>query len=223
MPNRSSDAADRAWRPIESAPEIELFAVGRDGQLLVEPDGEERDVPGDAVRWSNVFASIFGRPEDHGSGRRQADALRMGDEFTRRWIGQAAGNGETLPRTRATSEEILVTVLAHPTLAAECAASGVVLDATPRLTVDPHSLRSERRDLVWDARIRPLLRARDAKLRLYGSASANVTILTLTPTQPRRIASRWFIRAGVKAMTTVRDRLDGELRRSFGSSMRRPA
>ena len=43
------------------------------------------------------------------------------------------------------------------------------------------------------------------------AASGNVTVLTLSPDRPRRIAARGFLRVGLRTMTELRDRLAAEV------------
>ncbi|MEL6893079.1 MAG: hypothetical protein AAFP84_15915, partial [Actinomycetota bacterium] len=107
------------------------------------------------------FVAIFGSP---------AEIQPLGQtsiEHRRRSIGQAASGGETLDRRRkGSSDDVLVTLLAHPAIAADRAVAGQALQASRRLRVDIDGRRSERRDLVFDASLRTLLwRRRSARLR----------------------------------------------------------
>ncbi len=153
------------------------------------------------------FTAIFGSP----------NAVRpLGQESVdhrRRGMANAAGGGETLDRRqRGASDDVLVTLLAHPAVAAERVVEGTAFSASRRLRVDIAGRRSERRDVVFDASLRTVLwHRRAARLRVYGSASMNVTVLTLTPAVARRRPSRWFVRAGNRAMEQVAERLADEV------------
>ncbi|MEM1332044.1 MAG: hypothetical protein AAGG08_01185 [Actinomycetota bacterium] len=153
------------------------------------------------------FTAIFGDP----------DAIRplgeVGLEHRRRGMAAAAGGGEVLDRRRkGSSDDVLVTLLAHPANAADRAVNGHALQASRRLAVETSGRRTERRDLVFDARLRTLFWwHRAARLRLYGSASMNVTVLTLTPAVARARPSRWFLRAGTRAMERVVEALAADV------------
>jgi hypothetical protein len=89
------------------------------------------------------------------------------------------------------------------------------LDVAPCLQVDRDSLAARHNELRWDARLRTMpWRRRAAHLRVYGSPSANVTVLTLSPLRPRKVATRAFLRRGMRAMTALRDQLDRDVHRS---------
>ena len=168
------------------------------------------DAPHDAVAdddGGDEFTRIFGDP---------AAMRTLGDasiEHRRRGLATAAGGGDTLDRRKkGSSDDVLVTLLAHPASTADQAVHGTALAASRRLRVDVAGRRTERRDLVFDASLRTILwLRRPARLRLYGSASMNVTILTLTPATARRRPSRWFVRAGYRAMERVLDQLESEV------------
>lgn len=169
---------------------------GSDETGAVDDDGEV----------APEFVAIFGAP----------DVRLLGHEsihHRRRGFAVAAGGGDTLDRRqRGASDDVLVTLLAHPANAAEQAVHGHSLRAVRRLRVDVDARRSERRDLVFDASLRTVLWfRRPARLRLYGSASRNVTILTLAPAQARRRPSRWFVRAGTRAMERIVERLAADV------------
>ena len=161
----------------------------------------------DADDAATEFTAIFGDPA----------AMRvLGDasiEHRRRGMATAAGGGDVLDRRKkGSSDDVLVTLLAHPASTADQAVHGTALSASRRLRVDIEGRRSERLDLVFDASLRTFLwRRRPARLRLYGSASMNVTILTLTPAVARRRPSRWFVRAGYRAMERVLEQLEAEV------------
>ena len=186
-----------------------------DGRARHQDDGREdtdlrrAHIASDRTRREpgGEFVAIFGSP---------AEMRPLGQESVahrRRGMANAAGGGEVLDRRqRGASDDVLVTLLAHPAMAAERAVIGSALAASGRLRVDLDARRSERRDVVFDASLRTFLwRRRPARLRLYGSASMNVTILTLTPRVARRRPSRWFVRAGNRAMERVVERLAAEV------------
>lgn len=187
--------------------------------MWAEPDADSPDEWGDPDEGlastdsvetpepASEFTTIFGDP---------ATMRVLGDssiEHRRRGMAAAAGGGETLDRRqKGSSDDVLVTLLAHPATTADQAVNGTALRASRRLRVDVSGRRSERRDLVFDASLRTFLWwRRPARLRLYGSASMNVTILTLTPAVPRRRSSRWFVRAGYRAMERVVEELEAEV------------
>lgn len=107
-------------------------------------------------------------------------------------------------------EEILVTLRSRPTVAREIAAAVPVFESgLRRLRVDPATIRRGQRELSWDAVLRaPLWRRRRATLKLFASPSSNVSVLTLTPKRPRRAARSGFIRAGVRALHDICERID---------------
>jgi hypothetical protein len=218
----------RKRHDAEGDQRIEMHFIGDDGAPIDQPAAATE------ADWS--FARIFGRPEDRRdlfeptqeardhtprggpSNARAGTADVRGRGFgaraaaTRRHpLGVAAGNGEEMQRNRRNgcAEEILVTMIAHPTVAGQSAVDSLALTASRRLRIDPATLTTNGSQLAWSASLRTLLwRRRDATLRLYGSPSSNVTILTLTPKRPHKNATRSFIRAGLRTMTDLRDRLD---------------
>lgn len=179
------------------------------------PDARSADpAPGRAAeastprrRPADEFEAIFGSPTEIRPLGQEAIAHR------RRGMASAAGGGEVLDRRqRGTSDDVLVTLLAHPAMAAERAVTGSAFVASRRLRVDLDARRSERRDVVFDASLRTFLwLRRPARLRLYGSASMNVTVLTLTPRVARRRPSRWFVRSGNRAMERIVGQLAAEV------------
>jgi len=136
-------------------------------------------------------------------------------EWHRRFIPPAAtARPVTMERRKDTGhpEEILVTMRCRPPVARDIAtASPVFSPDLRRLRVDVTTLRRDRRELAWDAVIRaPLWRRRPATLRLWASPSSNVSVLTLTPKKPHKVARRGFIRAGVRALHDLSARIDAE-------------
>jgi hypothetical protein len=126
--------------------------------------------------------------------------------------GARLGQAVDEPRRSGFPEEILVTLHADPVTTAERALAGTALRSASRLRIDRSTLRVRRNDVLWRCTLRTgPLRRRPAMVRLYGSPSANVTVLTLSPERPRRVATRGFLRAGLRAMTELRDRLADEV------------
>ena len=163
--------------------------------------------PNDRTKPATEFTAIFGDPTAwRALGDGSIGHHRRGSEAV-------TGGGDTLDRRRkGSSDDVLVTLLAHPASSADQAVNGSALTVSRRLHVDIAGRRSERRDLVFDAALRTFLwRRRPARLRLYGSASMNVTILTLTPAQARRRPSRWFVRSGYRTMERVAEQLAAEV------------
>lgn len=107
-------------------------------------------------------------------------------------------------------EEILVTLRCRPTIAREIAVEGAVFGPRlARLAVAVESLSCDERELSWDVVLRaPIWRRRRSTMRLFASPSANVSILTLTPKRPHRMATNSFIRAGIRALHAVGNRID---------------
>ena len=109
----------------------------------------------------------------------------------------------------------MVTLLAHPVEAVESMVEHDLLDRLERVEVDRDSEQRANQQLSWDARLRTTpWSSRPARLRLYGSPSSNVTILTLTPRRSRRFGSGRFLRAGLSSMFALRDAIVGELAHS---------
>jgi hypothetical protein len=110
-------------------------------------------------------------------------------------------------------EEIQLTLRSRPREAKQAAAGMTELDSTVRrLRVDASTMRATDRELSWDVVLRaPLWRRRRATLRLFASPSSNVSVLTLVPTKPHRVARKHFIRAGVRALAAVCERIDAEV------------
>ncbi len=126
--------------------------------------------------------------------------------------GARLGQAVDEPRRSGFPEEILVTLHADPATTAERALAGTAFRSAPRLLVDRSSLRVRRNDVLWRCTLRTgPWRRRPATVRLYGSPSANVTVLTLSPERPRRVATRGFLRVGLRVMTELRDRLAAEV------------
>jgi hypothetical protein len=115
-------------------------------------------------------------------------------------------------RTAGCREEIQVSVLAHPVVAAELIDDLMLLHDLAGVSVDESSRESHRKQITWDARVRTTPWShRRARLRLYGSPSSNVTVLTLTPIRSRRRGTRLFLRAGLASMFDVRTRVERAL------------
>jgi hypothetical protein len=131
--------------------------------------------------------------------------------------GEGTRSGAPLDQRRSAGcrEEIQVTLLAHPAVTADVIEESGVLDTSSRLVVDAATVRRIDREITWNAEVRttPWTRRR-ARLRLYGSPSANITVLTLTPLRSRRWGVRLFLRSGLRSMFEVRDAAEREIDRS---------
>ena len=169
-----------------------MFFVGSDGEPADESFEPPRTVP-DARQLDPKSLPI---PSIDQAAVRLTPGARVGQPIDE-------------PRRSGFPEEILVTLHSDPRQAAQVALEQGVLDGSPRqLLIDTASLRARRNELVWSATLRTWPWAgRPARLRLYGSPSANVTVLTLTPLHPHRVATRSFLRVGMRTMTELRDRL----------------
>lgn len=130
----------------------------------------------------------------------------------RRGEGSRSGGGIDQARTAGCREEIQVAVLAHPVIAAELIADLALLDEVQHVTIDESSRESIRKQITWQASVRTApWSTRRARLRLYGSPSSNVTVLTLTPIRSRRRGARRFLRVGLDSMFTLRTRVEDAL------------
>lgn len=179
--------------------EIVMFFVGDDGEPVTELDAGPRQSLAERLGIAPTGPPI---PEiDHTTSNLMP--------------GMRVGQGVDEPRRTGFHEEILVTLHADPVDSIQTALSADVLDsAAPRLEVDHDSLAARRNELRWTVRLRTGPgRRRSAHLRVYGSPSSNVTVLTLSPLRPRKVATRSFLRRGMRAMTVVRDELAAEVRR----------
>lgn len=82
--------------------------------------------------------------------------------------------------------------------------------ATPALELDESPPDTERGMAVYEGRLRmpgPLPRRR-VVLRVYPTASANLTVLELLPRHPWVRQTRTYLRAGVPAITDLTDRIE---------------
>lgn len=183
--------------------EIVMFALGPDG----EPDPP--DDPGPQVSLRERLGLVPKLPPV------------VDIDQTRPRLTPAGRLAQTLdePRRNGFPEEILITLHADPVAIAQRAITGAAFEGTSRrLDVDRRTLRARRNDLLWHGTLRTgRWRRRPATVRLYGSPSANVTVLTLSPKRPRRVATRRFLRAGLRALSEVRDHLEAEIVETTGS------
>lgn len=111
------------------------------------------------------------------------------------------------------AEEIQLTLRSRPAVAQPTASEMDDLDSTARrLRVDANTLRRNERELSWDAVLRaPIWRRRRATLKLFASPSSNVSVLTLVPTKPHRVARRHFLRTGIRALENVCRLIDAQV------------
>jgi hypothetical protein len=135
-----------------------------------------------------------------------------GLQHRRRGDGARSSAAIEQARTAGCREEIQVAVLAHPVVAAESLDDLMLFRSVTAVEVDETSRASSRKQITWDATVRttPWTRRR-ARLRLYGSPSSNVTVLTLTPVRSRRRGARRFLRAGLGSLFEWRDRIEQSL------------
>lgn len=117
-------------------------------------------------------------------------------------------------RAAGCREEIQITLLGHPVDIAERVVSESRLEELQRLGLSASSPRgrnlgTKHREIAWDAVVRTIpWRRRRATLRLFGSPSSNVTVLTLTPRRQHRLGVRSFLGVGMRALEHLRDDLE---------------
>lgn len=112
-------------------------------------------------------------------------------------------------RSAGCREEIQVTMLVHPSVATELICGEGVLATATRLDVDAGSERRGANQLTWDVRLRTRpWSSRRSRLRLYGSPSSNVTVMTLTPERSRRRGARRFVSVGLATMTRMSETVE---------------
>lgn len=111
-------------------------------------------------------------------------------------------------------EDVQITLHADPRAVGTVAATGTLFEReVAGLRVDAASLRTHKTELAWEATLRPRFgRRRAAMLRIAPTPSLHITVIRLTPVKPQRIATRSFIRAGLRASYALADRLDAALR-----------
>lgn len=112
-------------------------------------------------------------------------------------------------RSAGCREEIQVTMLVHPSVATELICDGALLATADRLVVDASSERRSSNQLTWDVEVRTRpWSSRRSRLRLYGSPSSNVTVMTLTPVRSRRRGARRFVTVGLATLTGMGDAVE---------------
>jgi hypothetical protein len=111
------------------------------------------------------------------------------------------------------AEEIQLTLRSRPRVAQPTACEMGDLDSTARrLRVDASTLRHNERELSWDAVLRaPIWRRRKVTLKLFASPSSNVSVVTLVPMKPHRVARKHFLRTGIRALEAVSRHIDAEV------------
>lgn len=107
-------------------------------------------------------------------------------------------------------EDVRVTLPIDPREAGSRAVTGALFDTDlDRLRVDASSLRTHKTELSWDASLRTSpWRRRDAILRIAPSPSFHLTVIRLTPVKSQRVATRAFIRAGLRAAYALAAQLE---------------
>lgn len=156
-----------------------------------------------------TLVELFGEPV--GSLAAEPDAVHH------RRRGDAMRNGDMVDQRRAAGclEEIQVSVLAHPVDAVEYIADHELLDGIGSLVVDPSSEERADKQIAWNAGLRTTpWSQRAARLRLYGSPSANVTVITLTPCRSRRFGVRLFLRSGLRVLFELQEQVEQGLAHS---------
>jgi len=184
-----NDDADR-----DALPEIVMFFLGPDGELLDDDADNSSPTVGDIVRAWRV--TLEAERQHSGYHRNRPDSR------------QVQGTGR--PGRPGFRDEILVTLRSNPVLAvSEAVRGGLFSPPIDRLTVDDASLEVGRYELSWQAVLRVFpWQKRRVKVRLYASPSLNVSVLSLVPPQQRSAARSGFLRVGSKVMNQLRDRLD---------------
>jgi hypothetical protein len=188
----------------DALPEIVMFFLGPDGELLDDETTPQPRTVGEVVReWKTTLEAERQHP---GSRRNRPDTRRV--EGTGR-LGR--------PGFR---DEVLVTLRSNPVLAVTEAIRGdLFVPPIARLTVDGTSLEVDRYELNWQAVLRVFpWQKRSVRLRLYASPSLNVSVLSLIPPQQRSAAKSSFLRVGLKAMTQLRDQLDERVDRTAAAA-----
>jgi hypothetical protein len=188
----------------DALPEIVMFFLGPDGELLDDEITPQPRTVGDVVRsWKTALEA-----------ERQHPGYRRNRPDTR----QVQGTGR--PGRPGFRDEILVTLRSNPVVAVTEAVSGdLFVPPIGRLTVDGTSLEVDRYELSWQAvlRVSPW-QNRSVRLRLYASPSLNVSVLSLVPPQQRSAAKSSFLRVGLKVMNQLRDRLDERVDRASAAT-----
>jgi hypothetical protein len=188
----------------DALPEIVMFFLGPDGELLDDETTSQPRTVGDVVRsWKTTLEA-----------ERQQPGYRRNRPDSR----QVQGTGR--PGRPGFRDEILVTLRSNPVLAVtEAVGCDLFVPPIARLTVDGTSLEVDRYELSWQAVLRVFpWQKRSVRLRLYASPSLNVSVLSLIPPQQRSAAKSSFLRVGLKAMTQLRDQLDERVDRTAAAA-----
>ena len=190
-----------------------MYVVGPDGEL-VDPGKPPGTSPPCAPRLRELGrAAVVAGREGFESRRTALLEERVLREVQR--LGPEGRSGRELdqPRRAGFPEEISITLAVGPTEARPAALRGDPFTRpVRRMRVDAASQRVKAREVSWRAVLRTgPLRRRRATLRFFASPSSNVSVLTLIPAKPHRVHTRAFIRAGLRAMNELKERLDREL------------
>lgn len=176
-----------------ASPEIVMFFLGPDGEAVDDVATRPRTLGDLYHAWRSALAA----EHDHGLDHRHRPVSRP-----------VQGTGR--PGRHGYRDEIVVTLRSRPIDAVGEALRPDLFDPPVRwLRVEPGSLRTSRYELSWGAALTVWpWQTRPARLRLFASPSLNVTVLSLFPLHPRRVATRRFLRRGLLVMNDLRDRID---------------
>lgn len=191
------DGAPSIWAPVEPLDADDTTETG-------SPDGEP----------NRRSLTEFVDPE-------LVDALA---EWHRQYVTSAPPSRTVAFERRSRSghaEEIQLTLRNRPAVAQITAEQMTDLDSTARrLRVDVTTIRRNDREISWDAVLRaPVWRRRRATLKLFASPSSNVSVLTLVPTRPHRVARKHFLRTGIRALEDVCRRIDAAVDARLDTSL----
>ncbi len=181
----------RHERSDHDAHDVEMYVI----EAPLEPVGSHHPIADALEAWRTALAAV----QDHA---REINAP-----------GGFVTPPVDFPTLTGFREDIQVPLHADPRAVADLVVGGGVLGRDVRgLRVDETSLRTHKTELAWDATLRTSpWRRRDAMLRISPSPSLHVTVVRLTPVKSQRIATRAFIRAGLRAAFELAARLDRAL------------
>ncbi len=184
-----------AWSADEGAlddvPALDVFAVGRDGDLVPVGPAHDPEPPLDLVAVGtdaiNQLREVRATP-----GPRPGVVTRNRVE------------------RRGEIEDVVQPVLVRPGAVRRVLAAGDLFhEPIPGLEVDLESRQIHGDEVAWKATLgrRRFRRGRRASLTLYPTPSANLSVIELIPARHRRFRTRQFVEAGVPVVETVGRRL----------------